>query len=181
MGPNTLLARGAVITLPVANRLRRNGQSTRYAMTRVAAAVASQPGVETWLPTATQVLLVLLDQQDPGAALDGDLGIAVRGGRLAGPPLVVAGGTRTALLYDVIPGVGSDVNTDETISGNPAAYLAVAVGSRAGWRLSGVVGLRGSAVEQAVRMHGGVPPQIVPDGPLTADGQSRVSLRTEAS
>ena len=69
----TLLARGAVIALPVSNRMTRNGQTTTIAMTRVSAAVVAQPAVETRLPLATQVIMVLLDQQDPTAAVTGDL------------------------------------------------------------------------------------------------------------
>jgi len=52
----------------------------------------------------------------------------------------------------------------------------VAVASTTGWRLAGAVGLPGRAQEWAAYMHGGVPEHIVPEGPLTPDGQVTVRL-----
>jgi hypothetical protein len=53
---------------------------------------------------------------------------------------------------------------------DPKGVFTLAVSSEAGWRLAGVVGLPGSAVEWGERMNGAVPPRLVPEGPLSPDG-----------
>ncbi len=162
VGPAALLARGAVLILRKPNVSIHNNQRTTQAMTPVSAALVEQSGAETWLPKSIGVVMIILDRQDPTAAEAGDLAIACKGATLALPPVVGAGGNRTALLYDV-------VSTDAD-----ARYIKVAVGSKTGWALSGVVGLPGRAIEWAAQLHGTVPPHLVPDGPLTAGGEVRI-------
>jgi hypothetical protein len=160
----TLLGRGATIVLPrVASTAHRN-QPTALTMTRVTTVMRDQQGVETWLPMATSVVMIILEGQDPTAASEGDLALAVDGAKLTDAPLPVGGGRRRSLLYDV-----EEREPD-------AERIAVSVASKSGWRVTGVVGLKGRAVEWATRMHGAVPERIVPDGPLTHDGQVRVRL-----
>jgi hypothetical protein len=122
--------------------------------------------VETHLPLTTRVVLVVLEQQDAAAANAGDLAFAVEGGTLAQPQRVL-GGTRAGLLYDVL-------ETEPE-----ALQLVVSAASREGWRLAGVVGLNGRAEEWARSMHGGVPRRLVPDTPLTPDGEIVVRLDRE--
>jgi hypothetical protein len=163
VGVAALLGRGALLTLTQLHTpLRR--QQTSQAMVKVSDAMVNQLGVETWLPTATTAVMAILDQQDPTAAFDGDLSIAVEGATLTTPPLRAGGGRRKALLYDV---------TDRVAGAN---HIVIGVASRSGWRLAGVVGLPGRAQEWAVRMNGGVPEHLVPEGPLTPDGQVKVRL-----
>ena len=133
-------------------------------MTRVSDALSGQSGVETWLPKSIGAVMILLDQLDPTAALAGDLGIACDGATLATPPVAGSGGTRRALLYDV------------TATDDKASRIAISVASQKGWGLAGVIGLPGRAAEWAARLHGTVPPQLVPDGPLTTAGEVRVRL-----
>jgi hypothetical protein len=108
--------------------------------------------------------MLLLDGQDPTAAADGDLEIAVEDATLATPPIPVGGGRRRALLYDV---AGYEGKND---------YFQVSVASRAGWRLAGIAGLKGKAIEWANRFHGDVPERLVPEGPLTPDGAVVVTV-----
>jgi len=164
VGAASLLGRGAALLLRKAFIPIVNGHKATQTMTRVSDALAGQSGVETWLPKEIGVVMILLDQQDATAALDGDLGIACEGAVLATPPVAGAGGTRRALLYDV-------ASRDDA-----APYIAISVASRAGWALAGVVGLPGRAAEWAARLHGTVPPQLVSDGPLTVNGEIRVRL-----
>jgi hypothetical protein len=131
---------------------------------RLDAAMVNANGVETSLPISTDVVLVLLEETEAEAAANGDIAIAADGAHLAAPPIPVFGGRRRALLYDV---VGREEGREE---------LVVSVASVAGWRLAGVVGLPGKAVEWANRFAGGVPEHVVPDGPLTPDGTARVRL-----
>jgi hypothetical protein len=164
VGSSSLLGRGAALLLRKAHIPVVNGQKTTQLMTRVSDALAGQSGVETWLPKSIGVVMILLDQQDPTAVLSGDLGIACDGASLATPPVAGAGGTRRALLYDV------------TAVDEKAGRIAVSVASQKGWALSGVIGLPGRAAEWAARLHGTVPPQLVPDGPLTVSGEVLVRL-----
>jgi hypothetical protein len=163
-GPFSLLARGASLILRRAYFASANNQKATQAMTTVSAALAGQSGVETWLPKNIGVVLIILDQQNATAAEEGDFAVACEGATLAVPPVIGAGGRRRALLYDV------------TSTDRKAAHITIALGSIAGWALAGVVGLPGKAVEWAARLHGSVPPHLVPDGPLTPGGEVRVRL-----
>jgi len=133
-------------------------------MIRISDALTSQTGAETWLPVAVSVVMILLDQMDPIAADAGDLGIACNGATLATPPISGTGGRRRALLYDV------------TTRDAGATRISIAVASKTGWALAGVIGLPGRASEWAARLDGTVPPNLVPDGPLTPSGQITVQL-----
>jgi hypothetical protein len=164
VGAASLLARGATLRLRQAHIGSLSGQKLTQAMTRVSSAIAGQAGAETWLPKSIGVVMVILDQRDATAAENGDLAIACEGATLAVPPVAGAGGKRRALLYDVS-------SRDEK-----AEHITISVASKAGWVLAGIVGLPGHAVEWAARLHGQVPPHLVPDGPLTTDGQVRVRL-----
>ena len=99
--PRYLLARGATLVFPQAQAPRRNRQAVSQTMVRVSEAIARQSGAATWLPPSTEVVMILLDQQDPAAASAGDLSLAVDGATLSSSPIRVLGGRRRALLYDV--------------------------------------------------------------------------------
>ena len=167
-GPTTILARGASLIVPQSHTPARKKQPVSNAMVRVGDALATQSAVETWLPTSTTVVMILLDQQDPSAAAGGDLALAVDGATLSSSPVRILGGRRRALLYDV-----QQVNA-------AAAHITIGAASVAGWRFAGVIGLSGKAQEWGVRFNGKIPEQIVPDGPLTPDGSVNVRL-VEAS
>jgi hypothetical protein len=150
--------------MPQSHTPARKKQPVSNAMVRVADALATQSAVETWLPSSTGVVMILLDQQDPSAAADGDLALAVDGATLSSSPIRILGGRRRALLYDV-----QQVKA-------AAAHITIGAASVAGWRFAGVIGLSGKAQEWGVRFNGKIPEQIVPDGPLTPDGSVNVRL-----
>jgi hypothetical protein len=163
VGPSTILARGAVITLHKPLVATSNRQRTTLTMTELSAATAQQPGMETWLPKDTNVVMILLDRQDPTAASAGDLTIACPDATFAAPT-IGAGGNRTALLYDIVS------------KNAKASRVTVAVVSKAGWALAGVIGLHGRSAEWASQMHGSVPPSLIADGPLTPAGSVTVYM-----
>ena len=164
VGAATLLGRGAVIAIPRPHTPLRGKQATSQAIVRAGDALSDQTGVETWLPTSVNAVMILLDQQNPAAASDGDLALAVQGATLATSPLRVEGGQRVALIYDV------------TSPDQKADHVTISAASRSGWSVSGVIGLPGRAQEWAVRLNGGIPEHMVPDGPLTPDGELNVRL-----
>ena len=51
--------------------------------------------------------------------------------------------------------------------------------SEEGWRVAGIIGLQGRAEEWARRLHGNVPEDMVPNGPLTPYGAVRMQLTGE--
>ncbi len=163
-GPTTLLARGTAVIMAQHITPKRKNQQISQAAILAAEAMGTQVGVETWLPVQIGTVMVMLDQQDPSAADDGDFALAVTGAKLAAIPMRVIGGRHKALIYDVVERV------------RDADHIVVAVASRTGWRLAGVVGLPGNAQEWAVRMNGAVPEHLIPDGPLSPDGQITVIL-----
>jgi hypothetical protein len=169
VGSTTLLCRRSVIVLPQVAATVKQGRPAAQAAVALSEPLVDQPGVETWLPPAIDVVGVLLDVQDLCANADGDLAIAITGADLAVPPVRVAGGRRKLLLYDIQrhdPG---------------ATTIKVAVASRDGSRMAGVVGLSGKAREWGARFNGTVPAQLVPDGPSTPDGEVLVRLTMAAN
>ena len=163
-GASILLGRGASIRLPRPFTPFRSGLKTNQTVIRASEVMRDETATETSLPVATGVVMILLDQEDATAAAGGDLGIAADGATLATPPLRVEGGRRRALLYQV----------SQTTQG--ATSIVVSTASVTGWRVAGVVGLAGQAQEWAVRMNGGIPEHLVPQGPLTPNGQINVRL-----
>jgi hypothetical protein len=164
VGPSLLLARGAAVVLAHPATVARGPRATHNAVVRAAEIIGEQSAVETWLPIGTEVVVVLLDCQDATASDDGDLAIAVEGATLSSPPERATGGRRRALVYDV---VSRDAK---------AQQLIVSVASRSAFRFAGCVGLSGRAADWAARWAGGVPEQLVPDGPLTPTGHATVRL-----
>jgi hypothetical protein len=162
---STFLTRGSCLMLAQPNTVQKNKQLTAQGMLRLSQAVVDQSGIETWLPPSIGVVGIILDQQDPTAAGDGDLAIAVDGATLATPPIRVIGGARKILLYDV-----TQVTADD--------HITIGIASRSASRLSGVVGLSGDAQEWATLWNGAIPEHIVPDGPLTPDGSITVTITT---
>jgi hypothetical protein len=160
-----LLGRGCCLRLSQYNVVGRSNKQTGQAMVKLGSVMLDQAGIETYLPVSVAVVMFLLDRQDPTATADGDLQLATTGFTLATPPLRAEGGARRALLYDV---AGRD---------NTAPYATVAAASVSGWRVSGVLGLPGSAQEWAIRMNGGIPEHLVSDGPFTPDGQIVAQLK----
>ena len=169
VGSTSLLGRGCVIILAQPALTAKRRLPAAQAMVRLSEALVDQTGVETWLPITVSVVGLLLDVLDPSASQDGDLSIAVKGGTLSTPPVRVAGGNRKMLFYNVL---SRDAN---------ATYISVSVGSRSGLRLSGIVGLSGSAQQWGIRLNGQVPEHWVGEGPLTPDGQVTVRIFGPAS
>jgi len=167
-GASVFLARGASVRLPRAFAASRSASKTSQAAIRASEVMHEETAVETSLPIETAVVMILLDRQDATAAAEGDFAIACDGATLATPPLRVSGGERRALLYPVSQLAPS------------ASSITVSTASAAGWRISGVVGLPGNAQEWAVRANGGVPEHLVPEGPLTPDGQVTIRLGVPA-
>jgi len=115
------------------------------------AGLVAPQDAQTWLPANTSVVMIMLDQQDPTAATEGDLAIAATGAKLAAVPVRVGGGRRLALLYDVAalePG---------------SRLIGISVASATGWRLAGVVAMPAHQRAQLVQNRRPLParaPQI---------------------
>jgi hypothetical protein len=169
IGTTVVLGRGATMVLGRPFYTAHRGQKTHWSMVRVSAAAREQRGIETRLPIGVRVVMVILDGRDSCAAERGDLAIGCDGATLVTPAIPVGGGNRRAVLYDV-----TDVNRESD-------YFTVSVVSEEGWRVTGVIGLQGKALEWATRLHGSVPEDMVPNGPLTPYGVVRVRFGGEPS
>lgn len=161
------VARGAiVITSRPQETLIKNQRSTQ-AVVLAANVVSDTEIVETRLPLGTDVVAVMLDRQDATAADQGDLTLAADGATLTTPPVAVGFGSRRILLYDV-----SQRDDD-------ARLISISAASKSGWRIAGVAGLAGRAIEWAARFNSSVPEYLVPDGPLTPNGSLTVQFTIE--
>ncbi len=163
-GASIFLGRGSTVRLARPFTPRRSGIKTNQTVLRASEVMLNETGVETALPIETSVVMILLDRQDATAAADGDFGVAVLGATLTTPPLRVEGGSRRTLLYSIA----------KLDAG--AASITVSTASVAAWKVAGVVGLPGQAQEWAVRFNGGVPPHLIPEGPLTPGGQVAIQF-----
>jgi hypothetical protein len=173
VGALAILGRGASLRLSTPRATKHKGRDTSHAMIDISRVTLAQVGVETTLPASATVVMVLLDGSDETAAANGDLAIAAQGATLVTPPIPVGGGHRRALLYDVQLVVSS--------AGLPADSYLISASSAAGWEISGIAGVAGKAIDWANRLHGDVPPHVVPQGPLTPDGSVRVRLIQSAT
>ncbi|HKD78093.1 MAG TPA: DUF6603 domain-containing protein [Candidatus Angelobacter sp.] len=167
-GSSTFIARGAIVRLPRPFTVTRSGSKTNQTVIRASEVMRTEAAVETSFAIETGVVMLLLDRQDANASAAGDFSFACDGATLA-TPLRVEGGNRLALLYQV---TGIDQG---------ATKIVVSSASASGWRVSGVIGLPGQAQEWAVRMNGGVPEHLVPEGPLTPDGQVIIRVVSTAT
>jgi hypothetical protein len=156
VAPAALLARGATLRLGAPVR-GRGGLPSLVSGTR---ALAGQTASETIMPTAVDVVLVILDARGSVLPAAGPRVLAT-GATLSTPPQVVAGGRRLHLFYSV--------------GDRQGPLLRVAV-SASGWQTAGVLGLRGRAEEWATMLGSTAPRQFVPVGPLTASGGVTVNF-----
>lgn len=161
------VARGAILITSRPQETLIKNQTSTQAVVLAANIVADSEIVETRLPLATEVVAVLLDRKDATAADQGDLALAADGVTLITPPVAVGSGSRRILLYDV------------SERDNDARSMSVSVASKSGWRIAGIAGLAGRAIEWATRFNGSVPEYLVPDGPLTPTGILTVRFTIE--
>jgi hypothetical protein len=163
IGSSRFLARGATLRVIGPHATSRNGQKASYGTPRASDVLDGQIAVETRLPTTVGVIAIALDVQDPTAAQDGDLALAVTGATLADTPQRVITGSRRLLLYDV-------ATTDPA-----ATAMLIAVASVTGHRVGGVIGLRGKAIEWADRLSAGLPDHFIPDSAFSPEGSPTVT------
>ena len=154
VAPAALLGRGASLRLGAPLRARAG----IHALLPATAALAEQNASETTLPSAIDVVLVIVDARGQTLPTAGPRVLAT-GATLSAPPIVVAGGRRLHLFYAV-----SDREGD---------VLRVAVAGDQ-WQTAGVLGLHGRAQEWAQALADGAPRQLIADGPLTASGSVTV-------
>jgi hypothetical protein len=166
VGQCTFLARGATLEISAGALSMKRSQAAPHGIVKLSTFLAEQSAVETRLPGAATVLAVALDVADACADDAGDLALAVDGLTPSSAPLLVLGGRRKIWLYDLV---------NDTSRVRPG-YFTVAVASKTGSRVAGVMAMGGSAQEWAARMNGQVPPNLVADGPITPYGEIRVQL-----
>jgi hypothetical protein len=128
-----------------------------------------QIAVETRLPATVGVVIIMLDAVDATASLAGDLAVAAQGATLASPPQRVDRGARRCLVYDV------------TARDAKATSFTVSAGSASGWSVTGVVGVKGTAVEWAATLQSAVLDRLIPEGAVATDGSATVKYDTGAS
>jgi hypothetical protein len=163
IGPSRFFARGATLRIIRAHATSQNGQNASYGVPRAADVVTEQLGVETRLPAAIDVVMIVLDIQDQTAGADGDLALAASGGTLVATPQRVITGGRRLLLYDVVA------------TEPKASALLISVASRSGHKIDAVIGLHGEADEWANRFSAGLPDHFVPHNALSPGGSVTVT------
>ena len=164
LSPTVVLGRGVLIELSQRAGVHIAKQTIGTGMISLAEALRGQTAIQTTLPAGTGVVGVLLDLEPGRVLAPADLVIASAGSRLAADPIRVEGGNRALLLYDV----------SRYVLANAPTSFSVTVAVRRGGRCAGVVGLGGDARTWGERMNGRIPERLVPDEPLTTDGEAQV-------
>ncbi|WP_217591181.1 DUF6603 domain-containing protein [Burkholderia sp. GbtcB21] len=165
VGASTLLARGAVVRVSLRADNVAHRQNLPVGVLPMADAVPVEASVETRLPAHVSVVAILLDALGARLPGDDDLDLSVRDATVGALPVRAGGGQRAVLLFDVV------ASPDALKAGRP---ISVTVGTADDVRISGVVGLAGTAREWGQKLNGSLPEDWVPDEPLTADGRTRV-------
>jgi len=170
VGDTTLLARGAVVRLGTRTLSRRSGEKSPHGVISMALAAERAQGIETTLSAATRVVAITLDARSARLPSDADLELTVRGARLAEAPVRAGAGQRAIYLFDVLPLAGGARDKQPT-------PLEIGIVTPDDVRVTGVVGLGGTASAWGERLNGTVPDDWVPDSALSAGGQTRIRLR----
>jgi hypothetical protein len=164
----TLLARGSIVRSTARPDARRNDQGLPHGVISMGTAVEQARGIETWLPPATPVVAVTLDARSARLPNDTDLELTVRRAMVSERMVRVGAGQRAIYLFDV--------TTDAKLNPQQRA-IEIGVVTARDVRITGVVGLGGTARSCGERLNGRLPEDWVPDGPLTPDGMTRVRFR----
>lgn len=162
----TLLVRGAVLRVSEKSSVALHGQALVQAVVPLAQVVGLTTAVQMQLSAHVRVLAVLLDAVSARLPGDDDLVLGVENASIAAIPVRAGGGQRAVLLFDLTP--------DREATANGDVPMIVSVHSVDDVRISGVVGLAGTAREWGDRLNGSLPEDWVPDEPLSADGSTQV-------
>ena len=166
LNASTLLVRGAVLSLSEPAQVALHGQQLSQAVVPLARAIGLDAAVEMRLSTRITVLAVMLDAVNARLPGDDDVMLSLRNARLDAHPVRAGGGQRAVLLFDV--------QADPAATANGDVPIIVGAHAAADVRISGMVGLGGTAREWGERLNGGLPEDWVPDEALTPDGATRV-------
>lgn len=173
VGPTTLLARGAVVSLskPIGAAVR--GHAAATGMITVSRAMLAQEVVQTDFGPVVTVIGVLIDNP-AGTRLGPDSVILnTEQARVTGMPLQVTSGNRTLFLYDVRRRRADDGGTERI---SVTVGLITPPGATEPIVLSGVIGGTGTAANWATTLNGATLTEVVGAEQLTVDGSVSVRL-----
>jgi hypothetical protein len=170
-GANVMLARGATLVLSQVTGVSIAKQSMSLGMIALSEATIDQVAVQTHLPSAVNVVGVLLDAKAGGAIGPDTVAVAADGATLNAVPVRVQGGDRTLLLYDVAPPAAGGAQTD----------VVITVTSAGDFHLAGVLGMHGSAQTWGAELNGGILAHLVPDAPLSPSGLATIHFAMKAT
>jgi hypothetical protein len=173
VGPTTLLARGAVVSLskPIGAAIR--GHAAATGMITVSRALLAQEVVQTDFGPVVTVIGVLIDNPDATRLGPESVILNTEQVRVAGLPIQVTAGTRTLFLYDVRPRPADAGDTDRV---SVTVGLITPPGATEPIVLSGVVGGTGTAANWATTLNGSTLTEVVGAEQLTVDGSVSVRL-----
>ncbi len=170
VGPTSLLGRGCSLSLSQRVGAAVKGMPTSTGLLEVSVAMLEQSVVETRLPLSVGVIGIVV-HHDHGVGVTTDaLQLHVAGFTLGPDPVVVSADQSVLFLYDARPG-----NADAD-GGRAEGTGSVTAGLQPGLVLAGVVGLNGTAQGWGHALNGAVLGRLVPDGPLSSDGEVRLRI-----
>jgi hypothetical protein len=173
VGPTTLLARGAVVSLskPIGAAIR--GHAAANGMITVSRALLAQEVVQTDFGPVVTVIGVLVDNPDATRLGPESVILNTEQVRVTGLPIQVTAGTRTLFLYDVRRR-RADAGDPDRVS--VTVGLVTPPGATEPIVLSGVIGGAGTAANWATTLNGSTLTEVVGAEQLTVDGSVTVRL-----
>lgn len=166
VGPTTLLARGAVLSLskPFGANVRRHVGTA--GLVPLSLAMLEQEVVETALPAAVSLIGVLIDAERDGVASPDSVVVHSAGAILSETPLHIRAGQRSLFLYEIVPAQASA----------PIEAITITVGVASKLSLAGVIGTHGQAADWAHALASTPLAQLVGSEQLSIDGAVNVQL-----
>jgi hypothetical protein len=169
VGRLSFLGRGCIIRTGAMQITRRRGKTVNYAVVTANEVMQNQSTLTTHLPVDVDLVAIHVEMDSSATTreiADG-LGVSVGGLTLKGAPVSLVEDNSVMLVY--------------TVAGRDEGAIQGSIGTTTakGWRVTGVMGMRGGRDEWLRRLSKGSKPPLIENGPLTATGVSKVVFRVD--
>lgn len=172
------LGRGCALRAGADQLTRRNGRSAQQAVISAHELLEQQSTLTTLLPAQVSVVAihVELDETADTRRLAEGVTVSSKGFILETPPAVIVSHDSAMLLY-----AAKRRDPAKPMGAGGFADIGTSIGTRpaTGWRVTGVMGMKGSVYQWLQKLSARMNTPIVENGPLTPNGSSRVRFEVD--
>lgn len=165
----SFLGRGCMIRSGAVQLTRRRGKIVDFAIVKAAELLQAQSTLTTHLPKNVDLIAIHVELGASATVreLADGLGVSSKDFVLAEKPITIVNDNSALLVYTV---QGFDKGEQAPLK----AYGSMGTTTAEGWRITGVMGMRGRLDDWMRRLSKGLISPVVENGPLTAAGVSEV-------